>query len=277
MLKRCYFALVILFWVTMNVLLWRSEMSGRQNQGARLPVAAVWERVLTAPDDSSLQILHRGQKLGYCRWVANVIESAPAASAAPDTRTEIEGRVGGVAGYTVDLDGNVLVEGAGRRVRFTAHLEFGTNQTWRKLQFRILHKPMTWEVQADAAAETVRLLADEGGAPWERTFTFAELQRPETLLASLGAPAAYVGLAGLMQGMPLPSPARVSLGLNWEARNDWLTLGHSKLRVYRVEARLLEKYRAVLDISRVGELLRAEFPDELVLVNEALLNLAPAP
>ena len=47
-------------------------------------------------------------------------------------------------------------------------------------------------------------------------------------------------------------------------------VGRTELRVYRLEARLLGRYRAVLIVSPVGEILRVELPDDLVMVNEAL-------
>ena len=92
------------------------------------------------------------------------------------------------------------------------------------------------------------------------------------LLAGLGLPPATAWLATLAQGFKLPDPTTLALGLAWEARSDWFKLGHSRLRVYRVEARLLDKYRATVVLSRVGEILRVELPDDLVLVNEALAN-----
>jgi len=271
MLKRVYFPSVILFWVIMNVLLWRSEMSGRQSSGSRVPVAAVWERILTAPDDSSLQILHRGQKIGFCRWVATINETVPLTAEA-DERL-IEGRVQGVTGYTIDLDGNFLFEDSPKRLRFATRVEFSTQQVWQKFQLRLNLKPNLWEIRADAHTEQVNLRTENAGSEWERAFTFAELARPETLLASFGLPPATAWLATLTQGFRVPDPAALALGLTWEARSDWFKLGHSRLRVYRVEARLLDKYRATIVVSRVGEILRVELPDDLVLVNEALVSL----
>jgi hypothetical protein len=65
----------------------------------------------------------------------------------------------------------------------------------------------------------------------------------------------------------------VTLGLNWEGRQDWMQMGRSRVRVYHLRARFLEKYEAVVVVSRVGEILRVELPGEVKLVNEALINL----
>ena len=71
----------------------------------------------------------------------------------------------------------------------------------------------------------------------------------------------------------LEQQKNLSLGLRWEARNDWLKIGHSQVRVYRLHTRLLDRYQAVVVVSRVGEILRVELPNGLLLVNEALTNL----
>ena len=46
---RIYFLIVTAFFVTMNVLLWRSEYGARSYQGSSLPSELVWEKVLTSP------------------------------------------------------------------------------------------------------------------------------------------------------------------------------------------------------------------------------------
>jgi hypothetical protein len=70
-----------------------------------------------------------------------------------------------------------------------------------------------------------------------------------------------------------PGLQKLSLGLQWEARQDWLKVGSARLRCYRLHTRLLEKYRAVVYVSRVGEILRVELPDGYVLQNTRMLLL----
>ena len=57
-----------------------------------------------------------------------------------------------------------------------------------------------------------------------------------------------------------------------EAPLDRLKFGRTELRIYRLEALLLGRYRAVLIVSPVGEVLRIELPDDLVMVNDALIS-----
>jgi hypothetical protein len=128
-------------------------------------------------------------------------------------------------------------------------------------------RPTSWELRSVSSKETATLKVDDENGKWERTYRFEELRNPQTILRDLGVPAFLGFLGGQMK---LPNANALSLGLNWEARNDWLKIGRSAVRVYRLEARLFDRYRAVVFISRVGEILRVELPDKIVLVNEAL-------
>jgi hypothetical protein len=273
MLKRLYFPLVILFWGTMNVLLWRSEMGAGRETGNEVPTAVVWQRVLTAPDDSSLQVLCQGRRAGYSRWAANVGEEVATGKVASEDG-EPEGRVRRLMGYTLDFDGNVLVGEGMPRLRCSWRAEFATNQAWRKMSLRLVVRPNIWEFRADAATETLTMLVEGSDGRHERTFKFAELGQPEALLLALGNPLAGEWLRELMPTPPraAATPHTPALGLAWEARNDWLTIGHTKVRVYRLQARLLGRHQVVVIVSRVGEILRVELPNGWRLVNEALFE-----
>jgi len=271
MWKRLYFPLVILFWLTMNLLLWRSEMGAGRDTGSQVPATVVWQRILTAPDDSSLQVLFQGRRMGYCRWAANVGEELAMGKIARE-EDEPEGRVRQLAGYTLDFDGNVLLGEGLPRLRVTWRAEFATNQLWRKMNLRLVLRPNLWEFRADAAAETFTLLVDDGERSSEQTFRFADLSRPETLLGALGSPLAMTWWQELAPH-PAATPAKAPrLGLEWEARTDWLKIGHSKVKVYQLQARLFDRHKVVVVASRVGEILRVELPNGWRLINEALLD-----
>jgi hypothetical protein len=79
-----------------------------------------------------------------------------------------------------------------------------------------------------------------------------------------------------IQGLPMPDaqkPGGLSLGLVWEARTDWIAIGHASVRAYRLRARLFDRYEVVVTVSPVGEILRVELPGEWTLVNEQLGNM----
>jgi hypothetical protein len=270
--KRLFFPLVTLFWVTMNVLLWRSEIGSARQAGSPVPTPVVWDKMLTAPDDSSLQIVYQGRNIGYCRWAPNVGEELATGKTGTEDY-ELEGRVKKLSGYTVDVDGSVLVGKPPQRLRFNCHANFDTNRFWRQMTVRLTMRPNVLEIRADASAQTLAVRLDsQNSSVWQRTFTFAEMARPESLLGAFGGPLALGWLADAAKDAGPAAPKQLALGLNWQARNDWLKIGHAEARVYRLEARLLDKYQAVLVLSRVGEILRVELPSDLVLVNEALSN-----
>lgn len=106
------FLLIALFWVTMNVLLWRAEYGARDEAGSVVPVGVVWQRILTAPDSSSLSVFQRGKKIGFCHWVTSVGEEFSQLDEAPP-----EGLAGKLGGYRIQLDGNATLGDFASRAR----------------------------------------------------------------------------------------------------------------------------------------------------------------
>jgi hypothetical protein len=265
-MQRLAFALITLFFITMNVLLWRSEFAGRGGLGGAVPASLVWEKILTAPDDSFLEIYQRGKAVGHCRLVANVGEELTTGKIANENERP-EGMVRKLTGYKVDLDGTLDLGEPGMRLSFFLHTEFQTNHVWDALKLRFVMRPTVCEIRSTATDKSLRVSFEDGTQKWERVFAYDDLRQPEKLLGSFANPL----MLGLVAGLPMQlDPQPLSLGLKWEARNDRLKVGHTQVRVYRLQARLFDKYQAVLMVSRVGELLRVELPNEILLVNEAL-------
>lgn len=267
---RIYFLLVTVFFITMNVLLWRSEFAGRGYLGSPVPVELVWEKVLTSPDTSHLEIRHHGVKIGRSHWVASIGEEVVTGAVLSDELPP-EGMVKRLTSYSLSFEGQVSLEDLSR-LRFDFTLKLDTNQNWREMALKFTVKPFSWEIHSSAEKQTLRLFAD-ADEKLDRTFTFAELRNPEKIVRELGGPALPGALAAL--GLPLPRDAgsSISLALKWEARNDRIKIGNNLVRVYRLEARLFERFKAVLFVSPVGEILRLEMPDEIVMINDALINL----
>ncbi len=61
--------------------------------------------------------------------------------------------------------------------------------------------------------------------------------------------------------------------VTWKARNDWVVMGHTSVRAYRLEATLFDRFRMMIIVSRVGEILRVELPDGWQLINDQLYSL----
>ena len=47
MFNRLYFPLIALFWIIMNLLLWRAEFGGGKEFGSAVPTEAVWQKILS--------------------------------------------------------------------------------------------------------------------------------------------------------------------------------------------------------------------------------------
>lgn len=253
----------------MNVLLWRSEFRGVTGFGSSIPVEVVWEKILTAPDDSTLEIMQRGKKAGYCRWRPNVGEELNTGKVGTD-EYELEGRVKRLSGFRIDVEGSLILEEASDRLRFNLSGAFATNHIWKELSARTAVRRNVWEIHARSEEEKVRIKSGAGDDKWERELNFGDLRNPAGILAEFGLPMLPLilnqwGFSG--------AASQLSLGLQWEARNDWFTIGHSRIRVYRVRAKILDRYEIVAIVSRVGEILRVELPNQLVLLNDAFLGI----
>jgi hypothetical protein len=270
MYSRIVFVVLTLFWVTMNVLLWRAEFGGK-NEGGTVPVSIVWQKILMAPDDSNLDITQQGKKIGSCRWSPNVGEEL-ATGKVGQTDFSPDGRIKKASGYSIDImEGMVDFGGREKRFLFNFNSHFSTNHQWQDFSVRVSQRPAIWDLQASAAEQTLTLRMGDGGSDWQRKFTFAELRDPQKLLQEFagGLPLGMLA-GGMVTGLGTPQDKSVSLALDWDARHDWLEIGHSRLKVYRLHTKLAGKYEVTVYTSRVGEILRVELPNGIRLQNSRL-------
>jgi hypothetical protein len=286
MLSRILLVIITLFWLSMNVLLWRVEYGGHNAMGSTVPAGVVWEKILTAPDASSLTVLRNGKKIGFCHWVTSVSEdlSKLKADEAPP-----EGMVGKVTNYRVQLEGNVAAEELADRLRFDGHVVLSSRKAWQEIGLRVGFRPTVWEFQSLASEKTLHVSGQDEQGKFERVFSYSDLQNPEALVEEIAGPVAAgvvknLGfLAHLPAGVALsPSTSGQadalstlldSVGTKWEARHDTVKLGHSNVPAYRLRTRILERYQVTLFVSRVGEILRVELPGSVVLLNDQIAPL----
>ena len=271
MLPRLFFLLITLFWLTMNFLLWRSEFGGHKQVGSSVSIETVWNKVLTAPDASSLEIYYHGKKIGFCRWAASV---GTLASKNLTNEFQPEGMVEQPSNYNLDLEGNATLTGTTNRLRFDLNLKLALDRSWEEFTIRANMRPDSWELHATAADQKARFVIDDAVERWEQTFTFADLRNPQVLLREFGGPLALGILGGMSNlGAPAKTNSTVSsLPIKWEANNDTMRFGHSKVRVYRLRAKIFDRYEAFIFVSRVGEILWVELPDQIILSNDAFTH-----
>jgi len=263
MRSRLFFLGVTVFWLSMNYLLWRSQAGGHSVFGSALPAEAVWDKILTAPDNSDLNIYDRDVKTGFGHWNASLADSPLISSKILDADYQPGSLEEKPAGYTLSFEGSLLYKGT-NHVRFQIAFALDTNKVWQDFRFRATMRPRSWDVHALAAEEKIILKLSEGSTTWDKTWTFAELRDPQALFGEVGG-AFAIGVLGLDQS--LPGVARQ--GIEWEAHEDHMKFGAATVKGYRLDALILGQ-RVEIFVSRVGEILRVDLPRKISLRNQAL-------
>jgi hypothetical protein len=64
MRKRIILGLTAAFWVVMMAMLWRAEFGSGRPVGASVPPSLVFDKILTAPDFSTLEIRRGTNRVG---------------------------------------------------------------------------------------------------------------------------------------------------------------------------------------------------------------------
>jgi hypothetical protein len=258
----------------MNVLLWRSEFGGHSHVGSSVPPALIWHKILSAPDPSQLEILHNGEKIGYGRWTAVVGQSG-----IPKKPDSTDGAPEGMmdeqpANYQIDFQGNATL-GESPRLNFYFNMMFDTNHVWQEFKARLNLRPTLVELRSRAAEQAIHFHMDGDDGRLDRVLKFTDLENPAALERELGLPPLLpMDVPGGWNQAPTNSSGgRLTPGLVWEARNDWVVIAHTSVRAYRLQARLLDRYDVVVMVSLVGEILRLELPGDWVLVNDQLTTL----
>jgi hypothetical protein len=263
MLYRVTFLLITLFWVTMNVLLWRSEYGRHSIYGSAVSPKVVWRKVLNAPDESLLDILQNGKRIGNCRWSTAISEAFATMDEAPTP-----GAAEKLRRYRLQLEGSATLPDVPGRLHFECDLTLSNQVAWEEFELHIHKRPMGMDIHSKAGEQTVRITASDGEDTFDRVFSFSELQNPQALVASLAGPMA----SGMLDGFYLPaaSPGRTNTvpAVECEAHRDVLNIGHQSVHVYRVNARLANQFDVVIYVSDAGELFRVELPDGIVLLHD---------
>lgn len=252
MTARLTFVGIAVFWLTMNVFLWRAEF-GSHGGDTPVPMALVCHKILTAPDASSLTIYQGGERLGYCEFSTGIGREM----AEVDTDNPPPDSLVKRAGYQVHIAGNMALDGFSSRLKFDGHLQFSNDRQWRVLDLKISTRHAVIQIHSLSTNQTVHVKLTSEGTVLERDLTFAELQNPGTLVHVI---AGNFGDA-LIEAMDLPElpTTRVAQQLQWSAIRTRARIGKEFVPVYRLETSVLGRAITV-DISTLGEILRIELP-----------------
>jgi hypothetical protein len=252
-----------LFWVVMNGLLWQAEWGDRFTSGSELSPDLIWQKILDSPDSSVLSIRYQGRTLGSLEWHPSILEVSRS------NTTAIEGMVSAPAGHAIRV--STRIHGSDSpldRMMVLGTVELSSSNTWERLQVRVDQRPKSWEIQAEAGSDQIRMIYEEGRQRFEQTFE----TRNRAALQLMLAPYLTALPSGFIPNNALSHPESLARNVSIDARSDWMQIGRSRVRVYRLSARLPGQLEATAFISRAGELLRIQLPDRLQLVNDAIIG-----
>jgi hypothetical protein len=258
MIQRMAFILIVIFWITMNVLLWRVEY-GSYGDSFPVPVSLVCRKILTAPDASLLSVYQDGRRMGYCEFSTSVEQEMAQMDA---DQPPPEG-LAPQSSYQVRVNGNVAIGDFANRVQFDAETGFSPQREWRELKLKINSHYATLKIHAQATNQMATIEYSPKGYPSvAREFTFAELQDPNTLLQAFDGDTSY----HFMDGFNLPVlpqiPGALVQTLDWKACQDHLLVGREGVSVYRLETSVLGNPVNIY-VSTLGEILRVELPGNI--------------
>ena len=263
-MRRLVFPVILLFWLAMNTLLWRAEY-GDTGRGSHVSSDVVLDKIFNAPDASNLRVTQNGTSLGFVHW-----EIIPDEVYFSGTNQPV-GRVESIQGYTLVLDGRVQVESLKTKLRFTLRSTLDAKLAWQAVSATIDLPPSTWEFAAAATNQVLSVKHDGALGQWERTKPLGQLRNPAALLESFAGPVFAPLLKPLLPldaALAQATGAPIELGLEWAAYNDAIRLGSTRVRIYRIEAKLPGERVITILVSRVGEILQVTFPGQLEFTNE---------
>ncbi len=264
-MSRAVFILVTGFWLTMNVLLWQTEFGSRKSS-ASIPVEIVWEKVLTAADDSSMTVYQKGKLVGACHLQTQVgeewsqVDDDNMPSGSPQ-----KGR-----GYRLQFDGSAILPQWTNRVRFDGDLKLNKNHDWQDVNLRVAMRPLTWEIHSIAAEQMIRLKIQGDLEPIEIAIRFSDLHNPAALTYKLLGSAAGDLVAESGLAAVAGNASEMALGVKWDAHEDSIRIGRTAVQVYRLHTRLMDRYEINVIVSRAGEILRVDLPGDYRLINDRL-------
>ena len=285
MIRHLPFAIITVFFLVMNYQLYQKDFKQVDAEGAKVPLEMVWGRMLRAPDESFLYMFQDKKRLGSMRWSAEAVELVTE-STTNNVQYTTEGMVRNPANYLVDIrSGHLLLGKDYGNVNFDMSANFSTNNEWQTFEFGLHQKPIKFQVLANATNETLRINWIDSERLTEHLFTFDELRDPAAIAGKLFGPlplaqftgGLLTGLGGGMAGMSddprFNIGALLKVGISIESFQDWLKIGHSRLRCYRITITLPDQRAANVYISRIGEILRVTLPNKIEFRNARLLLL----
>jgi hypothetical protein len=256
MTARLTFLAIVVFWLTMNALLWRMEF-GVHGGDTPVPVQLVWRKILTAPDASSLSVYQGGDRMGYCEISTGIGQQM---ATLDEDKPPPPGFVA-KAGYQIHLAGNVAMGDFTNRLKFDGRVRFASARQWQELNLRISAQLAVIEIHSLATNQTAHVkFSNAGVVVLEQDFSFSELQKPDTIIRALAGNFGdvFLGVADLSGLVPDASAQKIE----WAARRTRARIATEAVPVYQLETSVLG-HPVIVDVSTLGEILRVTLPGDI--------------
>jgi len=266
MIPRITFLLIAVFWIAMNVLLWRAEYVSH-GAGVRVPAALVWQKILTAPDISSLTVFQDGQRVGFCEFSTSIEQEM----ASLDEGKPVPETINARAGYQIRFNGNVGLGDFTNRLTFNGLLKFSRKREWRELNLKVSSHSATAEVHSLADEQTVQLTITSDDISTERVFSFDDFKDPNALWHAFAGNLGGEWVGDLDLPIVVQTPGVPAPDIHWEAHLERLTIGRELVPAYCLETRVLDR-PIVIYASTLGEILRVELPGGVMASFDQLGN-----
>ncbi len=250
-----------LFWVTMLGMLCWSEFGGNRHLGTGASMETVWEKILTSPDTSALDVRIQNTSVGYCRWAPTIIEGGAASTGSEDAKN-LEGMVRKVIGYNLELTSSFNLVEDSERMRVNVTVDFNPDRTWSDLKIEFRNAEHSLEVISSASERNLSWTADGE----TMRLTYDQLQDPTKLLGRFGGPLAAMALASNPFIPKGTDATRLASNIQWEANYGWIRVLNQKVRCYELHTKVLNRDIKVF-VSLVGEILQIQLPNGIELVN----------
>jgi hypothetical protein len=293
MSQRILFGFITVFWLVMNVLLWRAE-----HFGAKVPVDTVWKRVLSPEEDISHYDIYRvgreEELIGSFTWTATALDQN-------GSTLPLENMTRQTAGYSIEIDATPpetmgsLTLSNGRQLEFTLDLQFDGEYEWKSMAL-VVNPPTKrrpgggpaqseWRLSLVSSVsndvveiglergrgnlKTMEINPSRDGLVGTAGVLLKQLGG-ETLLGndqSFGILSRSADVQKMLQLATQPGTSVLPhrrFQLPWEARYGTLPDHSHTLRVYRVstplEVGVMNFGEIIAYIGQNGELLRAQLP-----------------
>jgi len=264
--KKFSFWFILIFWVSVNLLLWRLEFGNTFFASEVISPDQFLFKVLTSPDYSMMVIKHHGTNVGEFNWMCDIVD---AQNNLNRKLRDIEGRIDTISSYSIRVELNLNHIEPLRNLKLGVDLNLSTNYVVNEFSAKLNLKPFSWRVSYNSAEGIFKITDLSLEKPKEFSISNNDINNPRKILETLGITpdiAAIFLPADL--GMKINSFKRK---LEYDCSLARIKIGNTYINGFKCQIKLSENSSIRIYINKVGEIIKIELPNYIVLLNRAFL------